>query len=85
VTVGDDPAATRHEVEVTAASLDSLDPGASDPEGLVRAAFEFLLWHEPRESILRNFELSVIGRYFFGWEDDVRRRIERGPSHIGQA
>lgn len=42
---------------------------------LVRAAFAFLLEHEPAGSILRSFDLEVIGRYFPGWEDDVRRRL----------
>jgi len=75
VTVGDDPGATHHEVEVAAADLERLHPGASDPEALVRAAFEFLLAREPRESILSRFELPIIGRYFHGWEEDVARRL----------
>jgi len=75
VTVGDDPGATHHEVEVAAADLERLHPGASDPEALVRAAFEFLLAREPRESILRRFDLPVIGRYFHGWEAEVERRL----------
>ena len=75
MTVGDDPAATRHEVRVSAATLGALAPAASDPEQLVRASFDFLLAHESRESILRAFELPLIGRYFPGWEDEVRRRL----------
>ena len=75
VTVGDDPGATHHEVEVAAADLERLHPGASDPEALVRAAFEFLLAREPRESILSRFELPIIGRYFHGWEKDVAERL----------
>ena len=34
------------------------------PEELVRRSFEFLLQRESKESILREFELSVIQRYF---------------------
>jgi hypothetical protein len=75
VTVGDDPGATHHEVGVAAADLERLHPGASDPDSLVRAAFEFLLSREPRESILSRFELPIIGRYFHGWEEDVARRL----------
>jgi len=78
VTVGDDPGATYHNVEVAAADLERLSPGAQDPEALVRAAFEFLLTREPRESILRAFDLTVIGRYFPGWEGEVRKRLESG-------
>ena len=71
VTVGDDPAATHHEVEVAAAELERLRPGEGDPEELVRAAFDFLLAREPRESILRSFALPVIGRYFPDWEAEI--------------
>jgi hypothetical protein len=75
VTVGDDPAATSHEVSVSAATLASLAPGATDPEALVLASFEFLLAREPRESILRRFDLMVIRRYFPDWEAEIRRRL----------
>jgi hypothetical protein len=75
VTVGDDPGATDHEVRVSAADLERLHPGASEPEALVRAAFEFLLAREPRESILHRFDLTVIGRYFHGWETEVAARL----------
>ena len=78
VTVGDDSAATHHQVDVEAADLERLHPGASDPEGLVRAAFEFLLTREPRESILRQFDLAMIGRYFPDWEAEVARRLPPG-------
>jgi hypothetical protein len=75
VTVGDDPAATSHEVSVTPETLASLAPGAADPEALVRASFEFLLAREQRESILRRFDLMVIRRYFPDWEAEIRRRL----------
>jgi hypothetical protein len=75
VTVGDDAGATRHEVAVNASDLDRLAPAASNPEALVRAAFAFLLTREPRESILRHFELMEIGRYFPGWEQEVDGRL----------
>ena len=75
ITVGHDPGATHHEVDVVAADLERLDPGADHPEALVRAAFEFLLTREPRESILRRFELPVIGRYFPDWEADIAQRL----------
>jgi hypothetical protein len=75
VTVGDDAAATRHEVAVSTETLASLAPRATDPEALVRASFEFLLAHEPRESILSRFDLMVIRRYFPDWEQEIRRRL----------
>jgi len=71
VTVGTDPDATRHTVLVSQAELERLAPGHYDPEQLVRASFEFLLEREPRESILRDFELPVIERYFPGYEAEI--------------
>ena len=75
VRVREGPFATEHRVTVAPGDLERLDPGAGDPERLVRAAFDFLLEREPASSILRSFDLPVIGRYFPGWEDDVRRRL----------
>lgn len=74
VTVGNDTGATHHEVRVARKVLERLDPQASDPEPLVRASFEFLLAREPRESIMRRFELTVIARYFPEWEAEIRKR-----------
>jgi hypothetical protein len=75
VTLGDDAGATRHSVRVQPRSLERFGLPPGDPAPLVGAAFEFLLEHEPRESILGSFELSEIGRYFPDWEDGVRRRL----------
>jgi hypothetical protein len=75
VTVGDDAAATSHEVTVAAADLARFAPGAAEPTRLVRESFEFLLEREPRESILRSFELAVISRYFPEYADEIVRRL----------
>ncbi len=75
VTVAGDGTTTRHEVRVRRSELDRIAHGDAGPEELVRAAFAFLLEREAKESILGAFDLSVIGRYFPGWEADVRRRL----------
>ncbi len=75
VTVRDDGTETSHEVDVSLADLERLNPGSADPVRLVRASFEFLLEREPKESILRSFDLPVIGRYFAEYETEVRRRL----------
>lgn len=72
VRIGPEPA-TEHEVQVTAGDLERLAPGAADPSDLVRRSFAFLLAREPRESILRSFDLPVIGRYFPDYEVVIRR------------
>ena len=51
-----------------------LAPGASDPEDLVRASFGFPLDREGKESILPEFDLTVIGRYFPDFEREITRR-----------
>ncbi len=70
--------ATEHQVTIAPGDLERILPGAADPEPVVRAAFAFLLEREPASSILRSFDLPIIGRYFPGWEDDVRARLEAG-------
>jgi hypothetical protein len=77
VMVGTDPAATRHTVLVSHDDLAQLAPGHYDPEELVTASFAFLLEREPRESILRQFELPVIERYFPGYAAQISRQLTR--------
>lgn len=65
---------SEHEVLVDAATLEDLAPGAG-PERLVAESFRFLLEREPASSILRRFELPLIGRYFAEFPDEIRRRL----------
>ena len=52
-----------------------LAPPGVTVERLVEASFAFLLEREPRESILREFSLAVISRYFPEYEHEIRRRL----------
>jgi hypothetical protein len=72
-----DGSETHHRVRVSRADLARLAPGESDPVGLVEASFAFLLEREPKESILPEFDLSVIGRYFPDYEREIGRRLSR--------
>jgi hypothetical protein len=74
VTLGDDAGATTHEVTVDRDVLEDLAPDAT-PEELVRVSFEFLLGREPREAIMRRFELPIIGRFFGDYRDEMLRRL----------
>ena len=65
---------TEHIVEVDRATLDDLAPGAT-PEELVRESFVYLLEREPRESIMRAFELPIIARFFGDYPDEISRRL----------
>jgi hypothetical protein len=71
VDVGDSGAPTTHVVNVSAADLARLAPGAADPADLVSRSFTFLLAREPRESILGRFDLMVIARYFPEYEREI--------------
>lgn len=67
-----DAPSSRHEVTLSRADLDRLAPGATHPTDLVRRSFEFLLKREPPTSILRTFDLPLIGRYFPEYESTIR-------------
>ena len=69
---GDSGAPTTHDVAVSAADLARLAPGADSPEDLVGRSFAFLLVREPKELILRRFDLIEIGRYFPEYERTIR-------------
>ncbi|MEK6192148.1 MAG: hypothetical protein AABM41_07475 [Chloroflexota bacterium] len=75
MTIGDDPAITRHQVAVSGEDLVRLAPAGTSVEQLVEASFAFLLEREPRESILRSFDLPEISRYFPEYEREIRRRL----------
>jgi hypothetical protein len=63
VTVSEGGSSTRHQVRVSRRDIDRWARGRS-AEDLVRDSFAFLLKQESKESILREFDLSVIQRYF---------------------
>jgi hypothetical protein len=73
VDVVDGGSSTHHTVEVSTAELDRWGRGRSAEE-LPRESFRFLLEREPKESILREFKISDITRYF----PDYERAITRG-------
>jgi hypothetical protein len=63
VTVDDGRGSTTHEVTVWPSDVARYAPDAT-PEELIEASFEFLLEREPKEAILRRFELPIIEQYF---------------------
>ena len=75
VTVGSGRSATTHDVTVDAAWAAGLVGDTVPAADLVRASFAFLLEREPKEAILRRFELTVIGRYFPEYEREIARRM----------
>jgi hypothetical protein len=55
--------------------LDDTELGAVDPQVIVRHSMEFLLEREPPTSILSEFSLDVIPRYFGDYRAELRRRL----------
>jgi hypothetical protein len=68
---------TNHRVHVPAALLEDLGLNDAERERIVRESFAFLLEREPSSSILREFSLDVIPRYFPEYHDELRRRLGR--------
>lgn len=58
---------TEHDVTLTREYARQLG-SENEPEVLIRRSFEFLLERESNNSILRSFDLRVIGRYFPEYE-----------------
>lgn len=69
-----------HIVSLKADYHQKLTQGKVREEDLIVQSFQFLLRHEPKESILREFDLKVISRYFPQYEAEMRAHFSGGPS-----
>ncbi len=72
VDVTDKGSSAQHTVQVRKSDLERWGRGGT-VEDLVRRSFQFLLQREPKESILKTFELSVIPRYFPEYDQAIRQ------------
>lgn len=72
VRVSDGGTETTHAVTLGHGLLARLSPGES-PEDFVRRCFAFLLEREPKESILTQFDVAIIGQYFPEFESRIAR------------
>ena len=59
---------TVHNVKLTRDYYNHLSLPNLKPEKLVESSFIFLLEREPKEMILRNFDIQIISRYFPEYE-----------------
>jgi len=66
---------THHRVTLGEADYQRLAGGKASPDELVQESFRFLLEREPKESILRSFDLTLIGRYFPEYERLIQKRL----------
>ena len=75
VTVREGGTETQHRVTLRQADYERLSGGRASPEALVRESFHYLLEREPKESILRSFDLTLISRYFPAYEREIAGRL----------
>ncbi len=68
--------ATHHRVTIPQDMPLDLGVPEVDHERLVRESFAFLLEREPATSILSEFALPDIGRYFPEYTEDIRARLQ---------
>ena len=66
---------TTHRVTLSPSYYEKLTGKRVAPELLVEKSFEFLLERESNTSILRSFELPVIGRYFPEYEKTIGKML----------
>jgi hypothetical protein len=66
---------TAHQVTVPERLGERLELREEDLERVVRESFRFLLEREPAASILRQFSLSDISRYFPEYPSELARRL----------
>jgi hypothetical protein len=66
---------TTHVVSIKPDNYQELTGGESSHEELLRESFQFLLEREPNTSILREFDLMAIQRYFPEYTDEIKSRL----------
>lgn len=62
---------TKHKVTLAREYYEKLTVSAVSPEELIEASFAFLLAREPNTSILSEFNLTVISKYFPDYEQEI--------------
>jgi len=75
VTVRQGSSQSRHQVTLTKAYYDRLTGGTVSPERLIQESFRFLLEREPKESILRSFDLPLISDSFPAYDRVIKKRL----------
>jgi hypothetical protein len=68
---------TSHRVTVPDDLVNDLQLGTVDRSQVVEESFAFLLEREPATSILRQFSLHDISRYFPEYAEELQRRLRR--------
>jgi len=75
VIISEKDSQSRHRVSLNKADYQHLTDGDVKPEKLIRKAFEYLLSKEPKERILKEFDFTLIGRYFPNFTKEIKTAI----------
>jgi hypothetical protein len=78
VVVRDGRGESRHRVTMQADEAERWAKLGAEPSHCVEAAIRFLIDREPKESILRAFDISVIRRYFPEFDDAFPDYLAQG-------
>jgi len=79
VTIRDITGETSHAVTLSHQDYARFTAGRHTPEQFMDAAFRFLLDREPKEAILRRFDIGVIATYFPEFEQALPRYLAGSP------
>ena len=66
---------TTHRVNLTRDYYEHLSLEDTNPSDLVEGSFKFLLEREPKEMILRTFDLKIISHYFPEYERRIAEYV----------
>lgn len=73
VEVGEKDDRIKYSVEIEEEYWEKLTEKKIGPRELVKKSFEFLLKREPKESILKKFNLREISKYFPEYEEEIKK------------
>jgi hypothetical protein len=77
VMVHDARGETRHHVTMDRTTCERLTVGQFSAEQCLEASFQFLLDREPKESILKRFDITLISRYFPEFEQELPHYLSK--------
>ena len=66
---------TVHNVNLTTDYYEHLSLPNVKPDKLIESSFKFLLEREPKEMILRTFDIQIISRYFPEYEKKISEYV----------
>ncbi len=67
---------TNHRVHMSEQYYHDLSDGKVPQETVILESFKFLLEREPNTSILSEFDITVIKRYFPEYEKEIKQRLK---------